>query len=204
MKNPDLSGDTPLLNIFYDDFWGTPLTHSGSHKSYRPLCVLTFRLNHALGGLHPMGYHLGNVLLHAAVTGLFTYTVLALTQSVLVARLAGLLFAAHPIHTEAVAGVVGRADVLAAAFFLLAILSYRRYCQQRDGPSHTDCANFTKTKWGWLGATALSTGAAMLSKEQGVTVLAVCAVYDVFVHSRLKLRDFVHIFKVRFFVCLCL
>ena len=43
LKNPDLQSDTPLINLFYNDFWGTPLTHSGSHKSYRPLCVLTFR-----------------------------------------------------------------------------------------------------------------------------------------------------------------
>lgn len=40
----------------------------GSHGSYRPLCVLTFRLNHLLGGLEPWGYHLVNVALHAACT----------------------------------------------------------------------------------------------------------------------------------------
>ncbi|KAG5830787.1 hypothetical protein ANANG_G00314290 [Anguilla anguilla] len=58
--NQDLLPETPWINIFYDDFWGTLLTHSGSHKSYRPLCTLSFRLNHALGGLEPWGYHLVN------------------------------------------------------------------------------------------------------------------------------------------------
>ncbi|TKS73165.1 Transmembrane and TPR repeat-containing protein 2 [Collichthys lucidus] len=70
--NQDLLPETPWTNIFYDDFWGTLLTHSGSHKSYRPLCTLSFRLNHAVGGLEPWGYHLVNVAVHGAVTGLFT------------------------------------------------------------------------------------------------------------------------------------
>ncbi|KAK2841981.1 hypothetical protein Q5P01_012181 [Channa striata] len=67
--NQDLLPETPWTNIFYDDFWGTLLTHSGSHKSYRPLCTLSFRLNHAVGGLEPWGYHLVNVAFHGAVTG---------------------------------------------------------------------------------------------------------------------------------------
>ena len=56
-----------------------------------------------LHGLHPMGYHLVNIILHATVSVLFTYV----CQSVIFTQLlpsciAGLLFAAHPIHTEAV------------------------------------------------------------------------------------------------------
>ena len=57
LKNQDLRPETPISNIWYDDFWGTPLRHSGSHKSYRPLVVLTFRLNYLLHELHPgMGW----------------------------------------------------------------------------------------------------------------------------------------------------
>ncbi|KFM79885.1 Transmembrane and TPR repeat-containing protein, partial [Stegodyphus mimosarum] len=46
--NTDLRPDTPLSNILYNDFWGTPMNREESHKSYRPLCVLTFRLNYLL------------------------------------------------------------------------------------------------------------------------------------------------------------
>ena len=42
-----------------------------SHKSYRPLTVLTFRLNYLLHQLEPYGYHLANVLLHAIVCLLY-------------------------------------------------------------------------------------------------------------------------------------
>ena len=116
--------------MLFHDFWGTPLTHSGSHKSYRPLCVLSFRFNYWLHELRPFGYHLINVLLHCCCTALLTHTAGALVpprRAALPQAVAGLLFAAHPVHTEAVAGIVGRADVGAAIFFLLAFLSYRRY-----------------------------------------------------------------------------
>ena len=55
-----------------NDFWGTPLSHSGSHKSYRPLCSLTFKLNTIWSGLNPYGFHLVNILLHCIATYLFT------------------------------------------------------------------------------------------------------------------------------------
>uniref|UniRef100_A0A3B5LJS7 dolichyl-phosphate-mannose--protein mannosyltransferase n=1 Tax=Xiphophorus couchianus TaxID=32473 RepID=A0A3B5LJS7_9TELE len=122
--NQDLLPETPWSNIFYDDFWGTLLTHSGSHKSYRPLCTLSFRLNYAVGGLEPWGYHAVNVALHGAVTVLFTSLARLLLGGGPWSLLAGLLFASHPVHTEAVAGVVGRADEGAALFFLLSLLCY--------------------------------------------------------------------------------
>ncbi|GIY79583.1 protein O-mannosyl-transferase TMTC2 [Caerostris extrusa] len=90
---------------------------------------------------------------------------------------AGLLFAAHPIHTEAVAGIVGRADVEACLFFLLALLSYMRYCKYRD-------------KKIYLYICLVMSAAAMFTKEHGVTVLLLCAVYDLFVVHRLHPKDF--------------
>ena len=61
------------------------------------------RLNYLLGGLHPYGFHVVNVLLHLVATLLFTYccrTVIFRKSSS--ALFAGLLFAVHPVHTEAV------------------------------------------------------------------------------------------------------
>ena len=78
----------------------------GSHKSYRPLCVATFRLNYMLHGLEPMGYHLVNVLLHAVVCYLYVQLCALVFTQVWPAFLAGLLFALHPIHTEAVSNIL--------------------------------------------------------------------------------------------------
>ena len=101
--NADLRPSSSWMNLFSNDFWGTPMHIEGSHKSYRPLCVLTFRINYVIHELAPFGYHLVNVLLHAFVTWLFV----RLCQKVVlcsneVALIAGLLFAVHPVHTEAV------------------------------------------------------------------------------------------------------
>uniref|UniRef100_A0A4W5R8J6 dolichyl-phosphate-mannose--protein mannosyltransferase n=1 Tax=Hucho hucho TaxID=62062 RepID=A0A4W5R8J6_9TELE len=179
--NQDLLPETPWTNVLYDDFWGTLLTHSGSHKSFRPLCTLSFRLNHALGGLRPWGYHLVNMGLHGAVTGLFTALCRPLLGGGPWILLAGLLFASHPVHTEAVAGVVGRADVGAALLFLLSLLCYTRDCQTRG---------YGRLRaWMWLLGSLVCAASSMLWKEQGVTVLAVSAAYDLFVFQRLRFRQ---------------
>ena len=43
LNNPDLKPETSLIDLFYHDFWGSKLASNTSHKSYRPLTVLTFR-----------------------------------------------------------------------------------------------------------------------------------------------------------------
>ena len=92
----------PWSNLVWNDFWGTPMHIEGSHKSYRPLTVATFRLNYMLHELQPLGYHLVNVLLHSAVCYLYVLLCGVVFSEVWPALIAGLLFAVHPIHTEAV------------------------------------------------------------------------------------------------------
>ena len=94
--NRDLRPHVPLKNLLRNDFWGTPMTREQSHKSYRPLTVLTFRWNYALGGLNPVGYHLVNVVLHGVVTVLY-YRVCRHLVSSFVSLTASVLFALHPV-----------------------------------------------------------------------------------------------------------
>lgn len=189
-KNPDLLPTTPLINLFYNDFWGTPLTHRGSHKSYRPLCVLTFRLNYLLGELNPGGFHLGNVICHALTTAVFTILCRLVLQKDLATLTAGAVFAAHPIHTEAVAGIVGRADVLACSFFVLTLMSYMRYVRARHSPNPS-------SRWLPASLVMLLATAGLLTKEQALTSLAVCAVYDVIVWHRASVKDMLTLRVVR-------
>ena len=102
-ENMDIRPETPLRNILSNDFWGKPMSSNRSHKSYRPLCTLTFRMNYAIHGLDPFGYHAANVVLHGVVCLLFALMCEAVAfKSNVLAFLAGLLFATHPVHTEAV------------------------------------------------------------------------------------------------------
>ncbi|KAL6260461.1 hypothetical protein P5V15_007986, partial [Pogonomyrmex californicus] len=167
LTNPDLLASTPWYRLLENDFWGTPLTERGSHGSYRPLCVATFRLNHFLGGLEPWGYHLVNVALHAACTVL----VVKVARKVLPGRsnlahaITGFLFAVHPIHSEAVAGIVGRADLLACFLTLTSFLTYSAHC------------NRTRSPFPLLLALVSST-LATLAKETGISSLALCLLWE--------------------------
>lgn len=155
----------PLSYLLRNDFWGTPLWDTGSHGSWRPLSVLSFRLNFLVGGLSPVGYHLVNVLLHCLATGLVVLVGHALLPFQVGVLAAGALFAVHPIHTEAVAGLVGRADVGACVCYLLAYLSYRRHMLSRQ--------------WGSLAVTIVLALAALLCKETAITALLLCGLCDV-------------------------
>jgi hypothetical protein len=93
---------------------------------YRPFTALTIAADWMVsgGGGDPRWFHVVNVLLHAGVTAL-VYVLARAVVPPFAALAAGALFAVHPVHVEAVANVVGRAEVLAALFALAAVLLYR-------------------------------------------------------------------------------
>lgn len=83
----------------------------GVDHLWRPLVSLSYAVQWKLGGAgRAWPFHLVNVLLHAAATALVAELARRLTGRTSIALIAGLLFAAHPVHVEAVAYIVGRAD----------------------------------------------------------------------------------------------
>ncbi|XP_054137896.1 protein O-mannosyl-transferase TMTC1 [Melozone crissalis] len=177
VNNPDVRAAAPVSAAFANDFWGKRMAENTSHKSYRPLCVLTFKLNILLAGMNPLYFHAVNVILHCLVTLVLMYTCdKAVFKDCRLAFVTALFFAVHPIHTEAVTGIVGRADVLACLLFLLAFLSYNRSVDQLYVGEH-----FPPTASPFFLLLSLFLGTcAMLVKETGVTVFGVCLVYDFF------------------------
>tara|TARA_Y100000310_G_scaffold64288_1_gene59820 strand:+ start:1767 stop:3254 length:1488 start_codon:yes stop_codon:yes gene_type:complete len=92
---------------------------------YIPLTFLSFQFDWFLGGGNPMIFHLTNLVLHIINALLVTWLIYLLQRrNVLVALLAGLLFLVHPLHTEAVAWISARKDVLSAMFFLMSTIGY--------------------------------------------------------------------------------
>ncbi|XP_018562802.1 transmembrane and TPR repeat-containing protein CG4050-like [Anoplophora glabripennis] len=154
-----------------------------SHKSYRPLCVLTFRWNYLLWQLEPMGYHLVNMLLHSVVC-LMYFRMCSMFLPELSSFVAAMLFAVHPIHTEAVTGVVGRAETLSSVFFLAAFILYSKASRNKK-----------YTGWKYLLFSMVSMATAMLCKEQGITVAGVCAAYEIFVAQKIRLPEMKYILK---------
>lgn len=121
-SNADARAQSPLRALWRHDFWGRELARRDSHKSYRPLTILSFRLL----PFDPRLAHGVNAVLHAACTAGVSALALRVwggrgerrgrggrgrEGANRVALLSGLLFAAHPVHVEAVSGLVGRAEV---------------------------------------------------------------------------------------------
>ncbi|OYT73874.1 MAG: hypothetical protein CFK52_00520 [Chloracidobacterium sp. CP2_5A] len=128
---------------------------SGGGGNYRPLTVTTFALDYQLWGLRPLGYHLTNVLLHAANVGWLSVLLRRYRLSAALTGLAALLFAAHPVHTEAVANIVGRAELLGMFF---------------GGMMWWAWLNGKRGGWTWRGGAAAAYLAAMLSKENMIVL----------------------------------
>lgn len=153
------SNESTWWSVFSVDYWGTPIESEHSHKSYRPVTLLTFRLNYLISGLDPFGYHLGNVLLHLLVSLVcYKFMLNILNHDVWSSLLFTLFFALHPLKSEAVAGIVGRAELLCTLFTLFSLFCY-----------------FDSSFLSFSIYVILAT----LSKEQGITVPCICIILEV-------------------------
>lgn len=124
VKNTAITSVSNIPAIFTHD-----LTYFGGSREgrfYRPLETLSFMANYRAGGLDPFGYHAVNTALHILVAILFFYLLCLITGDTVIAAVAGLIYLVHPAHTEAVAYVSGRADSIAAIFFLAMAILQRR------------------------------------------------------------------------------
>ena len=107
----------------------------GAVPQYYPLVHTTFWVEYHLWQLHPFGYHLVNVLLHALVA-IFLLLVLRYL-GVEGAWLAALFFALHPVHVESVAWITERKNVLSGLFYLSSLLAYLHFCNLAADPIHS-------------------------------------------------------------------
>ena len=152
----------------------------GGH--YQPLSWVTLGLDYTLWGMNPTGYHLTNILLHAANAVLVYRLIVALVPGVGArAALVGALgFAIHPLRVESVAWATERRDVLSGLFYLATVLGYLRFAEaQREGrPSR-----------GWLAASVGCFLLSLLAKAWGITLPLVLLALDVYPLRRLVGRS---------------
>jgi hypothetical protein len=132
-------------------YW-TESYNQGVDNLYRPLVSMTYAVQWWLHGDRPWAFHLINVLLHGAASACVAELARRLA-GLRAAFVAGLLFAAHPIHVEAVANVVGRAELMCALGVLGALVLFMRPLTPWRAVAITVCFLI-----------------AVLSKEQGMLV----------------------------------
>ena len=126
---------------------------------YRPLSLITFALEQEYFKDNPNISHMINAGLYG-LTGLVLGILLQkwLTSQTITAFLIGLVFMAHPLHTEIVANIKGRDEVLSFLFISLMLLSYWRYLETMQ--------------WGWIAGACVALYLAFLSKESSIVSLA--------------------------------
>ena len=102
-----------------------------SPSQYFPLVYTTFRIEYTLWGLEAYGYHLVNVLLHAANALLIWWVLRRLGAPG--AWFAAAIFALHPVHVESVAWITERKNVLSLFFSLASLLAWMRFTEPGAG-----------------------------------------------------------------------
>ena len=127
INNPFIRGPLFLKEIFLSSY------HSGGGETvnfYRPLATVSFMLDYHFWSLHPLGYHLTNVLLHVANALLIFWIVQHLFRKRWLGLFSALLFVVHPVNSEAVNYVSNRTDLLMLFFLLCSLSTYLLYRDQ--------------------------------------------------------------------------
>lgn len=144
--NPLVHSISGVWNAFAAPYWPPDL----GGQMYRPLPLATYAIDWAIAGGHPTWFHALNLLWHGAVTVVVTALARhwAGRAGFTAGLIAGLLFAVHPVHVEAIANVIGRAELLSALCVCLALY-----------------AAVVKDSIGW---STLALACGLLSKENAV------------------------------------
>lgn len=156
---------------------------AGETGLYRPLTILSFLFNYAVlgNGVQPAGYHWINFLLHAGNIVLAFAVALRIVRRFWPAVFIAGLWAVHPLLTESVTNIVGRADLLAAMSVLGGFLIYL----QATGSEGW-------RRLAWFGGLLVTTTVGVFSKESAVTVIGVIALYELtWWKERGKIRDLI-------------
>src|SRR5688572_20399142 len=121
VSNPAIRNISPV-QFLLSPFWGDKTVFG----IYRPMVVLSFSIEYSIWERWAPGYRLVNLLLHA-INGVLVFLLAqGLLQSLPAAWAATAVYLAHPVHTEAVIGIAGRSELLAAMFFFIAWLMFRQ------------------------------------------------------------------------------
>ena len=143
---------------------------------WRPFTLISFAVDYHLFGLTPAGYHFDNLLWHILAAWLIYLLFYKLSKRPWLSFWPALIFLIHPLQTEAVTYVSGRADPMAAVFVLLSLITYVIYRQQKNKI--------------FIGLSLLAFLGALLSKEQSIMLPALILIIEfLFFFDKHKWRE---------------
>jgi len=168
LNNPYIQSFRHLREIFTTTVWSY-VGAQGVTNYYRPVMTFGYLLCYQLFGALAYGFHLASLLLHIGVVCILFLVTARIFRDRLLALVAALLFALHPIHTESVAWIAAVTDVELTFFYLLTFWFFLRVVRPDGGRS-------APLQLAMVGSFVL----AMLSKEQALTLPVLAAVYEHF------------------------
>jgi tetratricopeptide (TPR) repeat protein len=125
-ENPHLTSGTSAEAVV----WALTKSHN---YNWCPLTWWSYMWDYRLCGLKPWGYHLTNVLLHAATAMLLFLVLRRMTGRLWPSAVVAALFAVHPLRAESVAWAAERKDCLSGVFFMLTLWAYTGYVRAEKG-----------------------------------------------------------------------
>ena len=160
----ELTGENIRLILQHTYWW--PIAEAGL---YRPFTTLSYLFNYSVLGNanQPAGYHWVNFLLHLGNVFLVFALARRLLGELWPAFFAAALWAVHPVQTESVTNMIGRSDLLAALAVLSGFLMYLK---------GTESAGWRR--FAWLAGLMAVTTLGVFSKESGVVIVGVIALYE--------------------------
>lgn len=141
---------------------------------YRPVTLASYRLVRMVFGADAFGQHLVNVLLHGVIAALVARLGWLLSGSTPVGVVAGIVFAVLPIHSEAVAAVVGRSDLVCALGVLGAVLLHLRSLESVGAGG----------AWAWRVGAGFACLVALGGKETGLAAAPMIVLFDALRYPR--------------------
>jgi tetratricopeptide (TPR) repeat protein len=166
MNNPYIQNFRHLREIFTTTVWSYIGTQ-GVTNYYRPMMTVGYLACYRIFGPLAYGFHLANVLLHAAVVCALFFVAWSLLRRRDAAFASAMLFALHPIHSESVAWIAAVTDLELTFFYLLTFYFFLAL----SGPT---VGRPARARLGLVGSFAL----ALLSKEQALTLPVLATAYE--------------------------
>ncbi len=166
LNNPYIQSLDHLREIFTTTVWSY-VGAQGVTNYFRPLMTFGYLICYQVFGPLAYGFHLANVLLHVGVVCVLFLLTARMFGSRLLAFVAALLFALHPVHTESVAWVAAVTDLELTLFYLLTFFLFLCIAQPEGGRSD-------KVQLAMVGSFVLT----ILSKEQALTLPILAMVYE--------------------------
>lgn len=176
------------LPKFFTESMGAGCNQPKKYSFYRPIQMITYTFDYSLWKLDVRGYHLTNIFLHIGAALSLFWLISVLYNDWRLSLLTGLFWIVHPIHTESVSYISGRAEPLALMFMLLCFVFFVKAMSHDKKIYHI--------------LIPVSFILALLSKEMSIILPVLLVLYCYAFCKRIKLKFYVPILIILALYCI--